>query len=227
MTPLTRPDPHYVRVSPLTPPVSPDPGQPGSPGSGSPPPGGSQQGRDPPPEPPPLEGLEALAVTIDTGDRGDREALEALAVTIDTVLRRLQVLLEDAELRVELPPQPGGGPGGALELHLPRAELEDAGGDPGAAPPAVLLKELRLRDARLLWQELPPTWAQVPVSPPVLGGLLPGPSELSLRLKRKRSGGLPGPAVELEGRVGSLHLLLPPPPAGDAAGAAGGAGAPG
>lgn len=36
------------------------------------------------------------------------------------VLRRLQVLLDEAELRVELPPQPGGGPGGALELHLPR-----------------------------------------------------------------------------------------------------------
>ncbi|NXH65410.1 ATG2A protein, partial [Rhabdornis inornatus] len=63
------------------------PRQPGSPGPGSPPPGGSQQGRDPPPEPPPLEGLEALALTI------------------DAVLRRLQVLLEDAELRVELPPQ--------------------------------------------------------------------------------------------------------------------------
>ncbi|NXV05224.1 ATG2A protein, partial [Cettia cetti] len=63
------------------------PRQPGASGPGSPPPGGSQQGREPPPEPPPLEGLEALALTI------------------DTVLRRLQVLLEDAELRVELPPQ--------------------------------------------------------------------------------------------------------------------------
>ncbi|NXQ63099.1 ATG2A protein, partial [Anthoscopus minutus] len=52
-----------------------------------PPPRGSRQDRDPPPEPPPLEGLEALALSI------------------DTVLRQLQVLLEDTELRVELPPQ--------------------------------------------------------------------------------------------------------------------------
>ncbi|NXE03403.1 ATG2A protein, partial [Chaetorhynchus papuensis] len=155
------------------------PRQPGAPGPGSPPPGGSQQGRDPPPEPPPLEGLEALALTI------------------DTVLRRLQVLLDEAELRVELPPQPGGGPGGALELHLPRAEFEDTGGAPGGGPPAVLLKALRLRDLRLLWQELPPAWAQVPVSPPVLGGLLPGPSELRLRLKQNEA--LPGPAVGTRG----------------------------
>ncbi|XP_074387198.1 autophagy-related protein 2 homolog A-like isoform X3 [Zonotrichia albicollis] len=123
------------------------PRPPGSPGPGSPPPGGAQQGRDPPPEPPPLEGLEALAVTI------------------DTVLRRLQVLLELTELRLELPPQPGGGPGGALELHLPRVEYEDSGGGTGGAP-AVLHKGLRLRDLRVLWQELPPAWAQVPVPPP-------------------------------------------------------------
>ncbi|NWV77115.1 ATG2B protein, partial [Dasyornis broadbenti] len=63
-------------------------------------------------------------------------------------------------------------------------------------------------DLRLLWQELPPAWAQVPVAPPVLGGLLPGPSELWLRLKQNEA--LPGPAVELEGKVGALHLLLPP-----------------
>ncbi|NWY22495.1 ATG2A protein, partial [Aphelocoma coerulescens] len=63
------------------------PRQPGTPGPGSPRPGELQQGRDTPPEPPPLEGLEALALTI------------------DTVLRRLQVLLDEAELRVELPPQ--------------------------------------------------------------------------------------------------------------------------
>ncbi|XP_066427321.1 autophagy-related protein 2 homolog A-like [Molothrus aeneus] len=165
------------------------PRPPGSPGPGSPPPGGSQQGRDPPQEPPPLEGLEALAVTI------------------DTVLRRLQVLLEDTELRLELPPRPGGGPGGALELHLPRVEYEDSGG--GGGPPAVLHKGLRLCDLRLLWQELPPAWAQVPVSPPVLAALLPGPSELSLRLKQNEN--VPGPGVELEGKVGALHLLLPPP----------------
>ncbi|NXS33732.1 ATG2A protein, partial [Pomatostomus ruficeps] len=156
------------------------PRRPGGSGSVSPPPGGSQEpqrGREPPPEP--LEGLEALALTI------------------DTVLRRLQVSLEDSELRVELPPQPGGGPGGALELHLPRAEFEDAGGGPGGGPPAVLLKALRLRELRLLWQELPPPWAQVPVSPPALWGLLPGPSELCLRLKQNEA--LPGPAVGTEG----------------------------
>ncbi|XP_054374269.1 autophagy-related protein 2 homolog A-like [Molothrus ater] len=158
-------------------------------GRGRPPRGGSQQGRDPPQEPPPLEGLEALAVTI------------------DTVLRRLQVLLEDTKLRLELPPRPGGGPGGALELHLPRVEYEDSGG--GGGPPAVLHKGLRLCDLRLLWQELPPAWAQVPVSPPVLAALLPGPSELSLRLKQNEN--VPGPGVELEGKVGALHLLLPPP----------------
>ncbi|NXY61824.1 ATG2A protein, partial [Callaeas wilsoni] len=167
------------------------PRQPGGAGPGSPTPGGSQQGRDPPSEPPPLEGLEALALTI------------------DTVLRRLQVLLEEAVLRVELPPQPGGGPGGTLELHLPRVEYEDSGGAPGSGPPAVLHKGLRLRDLRLLWQELPPAWAQVPVSPPALGGLLPGPSELWLHLKQNEA--LPGPAVEVEGKVGALHLLLPPP----------------
>ncbi|XP_030331315.1 autophagy-related protein 2 homolog A-like [Strigops habroptila] len=156
------------------------PRQRGGPGAAPP----SSRRRDPPPELPPLEGLEALALTI------------------DGVLRRLRVELEDTELRVELP-------GGVLELRLPRVEYEDEGG-PGPGPPPVLLKGLRFGDLRLLWHELPPPEApEAAPPPPVPVGLSPGPSRLSLRLKQNQA--LPGPAVEVQGEVGALHLLLPPP----------------
>ena len=46
------------------------PGQPGAAGSDPPADVTQETTEEPPPEPPPLEGLEALALTIDTGKEG-------------------------------------------------------------------------------------------------------------------------------------------------------------
>lgn len=177
-------EPCSLHVSGLRLALRPRPG--GAAGSDPPPDVTPETTMEPPPEPPPLEGLEALALTI------------------DTVLRQLRVTLEDTVLRLEQLPE-GGRAGAALEIRMERLQYEDEGGV-GAGPPPVLRKRLRIGTVRLYCQELPHC---APPGPLVQVGFSPGPSDVALRLKQNAA--LPGPKVDVEGTVGALHLLLPPP----------------
>ncbi|XP_025070707.1 autophagy-related protein 2 homolog A [Alligator sinensis] len=152
------------------------------------------------------------------------EGLEMFAQTIETVLRRIKVTFVDTIVRVEH--APGSAPAGvALELHIKRLEYcDEALREPGPAPPpdvhqlpAVVRKVLQLRGVRLCYEDLAPP---PPLAPPQAGAPASPPSTLlqigscsgytEVTVKVKQNEALPGPKLELDGKLGALHLLLAP-----------------
>ncbi|KYO28151.1 hypothetical protein Y1Q_0009079 [Alligator mississippiensis] len=152
------------------------------------------------------------------------EGLEMFAQTIETVLRRIKVTFVDTIVRVEH--APGSAPAGvALELHIKRLEYcDEALREPGPAPPpdvhqlpAVVRKVLQLRGVRLCYEDLAPP---PPLAPPQAGAPAAPPSALlqigscsgytEVTVKVKQNEALPGPKLELDGKLGALHLLLAP-----------------
>ncbi|XP_066575184.1 autophagy-related protein 2 homolog A [Amia ocellicauda] len=163
------------------------------------------------------------------------EGLEMFAQTIETVLRRIRVTFLDTIVRVEH--QPLTSDPIALEMHIKRLDYcDEAVRDSSQAPPvdihqppAVLHKILQLSAVQLLYeasgaaQAAPPTGSDSegdpvgdPITPgdgapthcPLLIGSCSGFIEMSLKIKQNDA--LPGPKVELDGKLGCLHLLLSP-----------------
>uniref|UniRef100_A0A8C7PAJ8 Autophagy related 2A n=1 Tax=Oncorhynchus mykiss TaxID=8022 RepID=A0A8C7PAJ8_ONCMY len=146
------------------------------------------------------------------------EGLEMFAQTIETVLRRIKVTLLDTIVRIEHQPL-NMETGIALEVHIKRLEYcDEAVRDPSQTvpvdihqPPAFLHKILQLSSVQLLYETTggpqeeddPPA-----VQQPLLIGSCSGFMETTVKIKQNDM--LPGPKLELDGKVGCLHLLLSP-----------------
>uniref|UniRef100_A0A8C8IH32 Autophagy related 2A n=1 Tax=Oncorhynchus tshawytscha TaxID=74940 RepID=A0A8C8IH32_ONCTS len=146
------------------------------------------------------------------------EGLEMFAQTIETVLRRIKVTLLDTIVRIEHQPLDME-TGIALEVHIKRLEYcDEAVRDPSQTvpvdihqPPAFLHKILQLSSVQLLYETTggpqeeddPPA-----VQQPLLIGSCSGFMETTVKIKQNDM--LPGPKLELDGKVGCLHLLLSP-----------------
>ncbi|CAL9707012.1 unnamed protein product [Knipowitschia caucasica] len=166
------------------------------------------------------------------------EGLEMFAQTIETVLRRIKVTFIDTIVRIEHQPLDLE-TGVALEVKIKRLEyFDEAVRDPACQttvpvdihqPPAVLHKILQLSAVQLFYdstgfiqdqtdQTNAATEAQKednyngdeesPVSQPLLIGSCSGFIETIVKIKQNDM--LPGPKLELEGKVGCVHLLLSP-----------------
>ncbi|XP_028824130.1 autophagy-related protein 2 homolog A-like [Denticeps clupeoides] len=158
------------------------------------------------------------------------EGLEMFAQTIETVLRRIKVTFLDTIVRMEhhaLDAESGV----ALEMHIKRLDYcDEAVRDSSQTvpvdvhqPPAFLRKILQLHAVRLFYeqsggpQELvaaeeeddegsrPPPHTP---SHPLLIGSCSGFMETTVKIKQNDM--LPGPKLEVEGKLGCLHLLLSP-----------------
>uniref|UniRef100_A0A8C7ZQB0 Autophagy related 2A n=1 Tax=Oryzias sinensis TaxID=183150 RepID=A0A8C7ZQB0_9TELE len=137
------------------------------------------------------------------------EGLEMFAETIETVLRRIKVTLLDTIIRIEHQPLDLK-TGVALEVHIKRLEyFDEAVRDPASQtavpvdihqPPAFLHKILQL-NAPLVAPPCPP-------SQPLPIGSCSGFIEMTVKLKQNDM--LPGPKLELDGKVGCVHMLLSP-----------------
>uniref|UniRef100_A0A4W5KU93 Autophagy related 2A n=1 Tax=Hucho hucho TaxID=62062 RepID=A0A4W5KU93_9TELE len=153
------------------------------------------------------------------------EGLEMFAQTIEMVLRRIKVTLLDTIVRLEHQPLDME-TGIALEVHIKRLEYcDEAVRDPSQTvtvdihqPPAFLHKILQLSSVQLLYETTggpqvtrteeeeeddPPAAQQ-----PLLIGSCSGFMETIVKIKQNDM--LPGPKLELDGKVGCLHLLLSP-----------------
>uniref|UniRef100_A0A8C8IND0 Autophagy related 2A n=1 Tax=Oncorhynchus tshawytscha TaxID=74940 RepID=A0A8C8IND0_ONCTS len=154
------------------------------------------------------------------------EGLEMFAQTIETVLRRIKVTLLDTIVRIEHQPLDME-TGIALEVHIKRYYCDEAVRDPSQTvpvdihqPPAFLHKILQLSSVQLLYETTggpqvtrteegveeeddPPA-----VQQPLLIGSCSGFMETTVKIKQNDM--LPGPKLELDGKVGCLHLLLSP-----------------
>uniref|UniRef100_A0A8C7VFS4 Autophagy related 2A n=1 Tax=Oncorhynchus mykiss TaxID=8022 RepID=A0A8C7VFS4_ONCMY len=150
------------------------------------------------------------------------EGLEMFAQTIETVLRRIKVTLLDTIVRIEHQPL-NMETGIALEVHIKRYYCDEAVRDPSQTvpvdihqPPAFLHKILQLSSVQLLYETTggpqvtrteeeddPPA-----VQQPLLIGSCSGFMETTVKIKQNDM--LPGPKLELDGKVGCLHLLLSP-----------------
>ncbi|XP_044278561.1 autophagy-related protein 2 homolog A isoform X2 [Varanus komodoensis] len=162
------------------------------------------------------------------------EGLEMFAQTIETVLRRIQVTFLDTVIRIEHQPH-GGQESMALEVHVKRLDYcDEAVKDPGQAlsvdihqPPPFVHKTLRMSGVLLHYEEFVDGGARAPspvpqadAEAPDAGAKQPLPSTLlqigscsgytEMRIKLKQNEAFPGPKLELDGKVGSLHLLLTP-----------------
>uniref|UniRef100_A0A8C9U906 Autophagy related 2A n=1 Tax=Scleropages formosus TaxID=113540 RepID=A0A8C9U906_SCLFO len=142
------------------------------------------------------------------------EGLEMFAQTIETVLRRIKVTFLDTIVRIEHQPL-GLKTGIALEVHIKRLDYcDEAVRDSSQTvpvdihqPPAILHKILQLSAVQLFYENT--VGAQVmPVQSPILIGSCSGSMETTVKIKQNDA--LPGPKLELDGKVGCLHLLLSP-----------------
>uniref|UniRef100_A0A4W6EYZ4 Autophagy related 2A n=1 Tax=Lates calcarifer TaxID=8187 RepID=A0A4W6EYZ4_LATCA len=140
------------------------------------------------------------------------EGLEMFAQTIETVLRRIKVTFLDTIIRIEHQPLDLE-TGVALEVHIKRLEyFDEAVRDPASQtavpvdihqPPAFLHKILQLSAVQLFY-DTPPC----PPSQPLLIGSCSGFIETTVKIKQNDM--LPGPKLELDGKVGCVHMLLSP-----------------
>uniref|UniRef100_A0A672GEC2 Autophagy related 2A n=1 Tax=Salarias fasciatus TaxID=181472 RepID=A0A672GEC2_SALFA len=136
------------------------------------------------------------------------EGLEMFAQTIETVLRRIKVTFIDTIVRIEHHPLDLE-TGVALEVHIKRLEyFDEAVRDPASQtavpvdihqPPAFLHKILQL-SAGPPEEEL--------ADSPLLIGSCSGFIETTVKIKQNDM--LPGPKLELDGKVGCVHMLLSP-----------------
>uniref|UniRef100_A0A667ZPJ6 Autophagy related 2A n=1 Tax=Myripristis murdjan TaxID=586833 RepID=A0A667ZPJ6_9TELE len=166
------------------------------------------------------------------------EGLEMFAQTIETVLRRIKVTFLDTIVRIEHQPLDLE-KGVALEVHIKRLEYcDEAVRDPASQtavpvdihqPPAFLHKILQLSSVQLFYdtsegeeeeeeeegeeeedeegdaEEKPPS---CPSPQPLLIGSCSGFIETTVKIKQNDM--LPGPNLELDGKVGCIHMLLSP-----------------
>uniref|UniRef100_A0A673AS39 Autophagy related 2A n=1 Tax=Sphaeramia orbicularis TaxID=375764 RepID=A0A673AS39_9TELE len=167
------------------------------------------------------------------------EGLEMFAQTIETVLRRIKVTFLDTIVRIEHQPLDLE-TGVALEVHIKRLEyFDEAVRDPASQtavpvdihqPPAFLHKILQLSSVQLFYDSTGDTKKLVPeeegdeddndedqkeakplvppVSQPLLIGSCSGFIETTVKIKQNDM--LPGPKLELDGKVGCVHMLLSP-----------------
>ncbi|KAJ8246974.1 hypothetical protein GJAV_G00257360 [Gymnothorax javanicus] len=157
------------------------------------------------------------------------EGLEMFAQTIETVLRRIKVTFLDIIVRIEHQPL-NADTGIALEVHIKRLDYcDEAVRDPSQTvpvdihqPPAFLHKILQLTAVQLLYESTgspqdgpdsesegsPHEEPPVPPPKPPLIGSCSGLMETTVKIKQNEA--LPGPKLELDGKVGCLHLLLCP-----------------
>uniref|UniRef100_A0AAX7UWQ0 Autophagy related 2A n=1 Tax=Astatotilapia calliptera TaxID=8154 RepID=A0AAX7UWQ0_ASTCA len=165
------------------------------------------------------------------------EGLEMFAQTIETVLRRIKVTFLDTIVRIEHQPLDLE-TGVALEVHIKRLEyFDEAVRDPASQtavpvdihqPPAFLHKILQLSAVQLFYdsngivQVMETTLPQIskeeeeekakpqvaPLSQPLLIGSSSGFIETTVKIKQNDM--LPGPKLELDGKVGCVHMLLSP-----------------
>ncbi|XP_026541578.1 autophagy-related protein 2 homolog A isoform X1 [Notechis scutatus] len=158
------------------------------------------------------------------------EGLEMFAQTIETVLRRVEVTFLDTVIRVEHTPRSREAPGVALEIHIQRLDYcDEVVRDPGQAlavdihqPPPFLQKILQLSGLLLYYEEFGEGSARgtKEAEPCDSGGEEAGSSPLlqigscsgytEMRIKLKQNEAFPGAKLELDGKIGSLHLLLAP-----------------
>uniref|UniRef100_A0A8D3C009 Autophagy related 2A n=1 Tax=Scophthalmus maximus TaxID=52904 RepID=A0A8D3C009_SCOMX len=146
------------------------------------------------------------------------EGLEMFAQTIETVLRRIKVTFIDTIVRIEHQPLDLE-TGVALEMHIKRLEyFDEAVRDPASQtavpvdihqPPAFLHKILQLSAVQLFYDTPKPLAAPpYPPSQPLLIGSCSGFIETTVKIKQNEM--LPGPKLELDGKVGCVHMLLAP-----------------
>uniref|UniRef100_A0A665XDY6 Autophagy related 2A n=1 Tax=Echeneis naucrates TaxID=173247 RepID=A0A665XDY6_ECHNA len=141
------------------------------------------------------------------------EGLEMFAQTIETVLRRIKVTFLDTIVRIEHEPLDLD-TGVALEVHIKRLEyFDEAVRDPASQtavpvdihqPPAFLHKILQLSAVQLFYD----TATTCLPSLPLLIGSCSGFIETIVKIKQNDM--LPGPKLELDGKVGCVHMLLSP-----------------
>ncbi|KAM6435330.1 autophagy-related protein 2 homolog A isoform 1-T1 [Liasis olivaceus] len=158
------------------------------------------------------------------------EGLEMFAQTIETVLRRIEVTFLDTVIRVEHTPRSGEAAGVALEIHIKRLDYcDEVVRDPGQAlpvdihqPPPFVQKFLQLSGVLLYYEEFGEGSARGPKeaelcdspreeagpSPLLQIGSCSGYTEMRIKLKQNEA--FPGAKLELDGKIGSLHLLLAP-----------------
>ncbi|KAJ8405135.1 hypothetical protein AAFF_G00321260 [Aldrovandia affinis] len=160
------------------------------------------------------------------------EGLEMFAQTIETVLRRIKVTFLDTIVRIEHQSLDLD-TGIALEVHIKRLDYcDEAVRDSSQTvpvdihqPPAVLHKILQLSSIQLRYETTggpqdgpgsesegspaaePPGTATAQQRPPLIGSCS-GFMETTVKIKQNDA--LPGPKLELDGKVGCLHLLLSP-----------------
>uniref|UniRef100_A0ABM5F3Q6 Autophagy-related protein 2 homolog A-like isoform X2 n=1 Tax=Pogona vitticeps TaxID=103695 RepID=A0ABM5F3Q6_9SAUR len=162
------------------------------------------------------------------------EGLEMFAQTIETVLRRIQVTFLDTVIRVEHEPN-GGQASMALEVHIKRLDYcDEAVKDPEQAlpvdihqPPPFVHKILQLSGVLFYYEDFSEGSGSAPSpvpkeeaepsacreeeassSPLLQIGSCSGYTEMRIKLKQNEA--FPGPKLELDGKAGSLHLLLAP-----------------
>uniref|UniRef100_H3BF07 Autophagy related 2A n=1 Tax=Latimeria chalumnae TaxID=7897 RepID=H3BF07_LATCH len=143
------------------------------------------------------------------------EGLEMFAQTIETVLRRIKVTFVDTIVRVEHTPD-GSATGVALELHVKRMEYcDEAVKDSNQAipvdihqPPAFVHKVLQLSGVTFFYEEFSDQCRTPPSSPVSQIGSCTGCMEMMVKLKQNEA--FPGPRLEVDGKMGSLHLFLTP-----------------
>ncbi|XP_042294778.1 autophagy-related protein 2 homolog A isoform X2 [Sceloporus undulatus] len=162
------------------------------------------------------------------------EGLEMFAQTIETVLRRIEVTFLDTVIRIEHVPT-GAQSSIALEVHIKRLDYcDEAVKESGQTlsvdihqPPPFVHKILQLSGVLFYYEEFAEAGARTPSpvpkeaseSPSSKGeeaapipllqiGSCSGYTEMRIRLKQNEA--FPGPKLELDGKMGSLHLLLTP-----------------
>ncbi|XP_018409817.1 PREDICTED: autophagy-related protein 2 homolog A [Nanorana parkeri] len=142
------------------------------------------------------------------------EGLEMFAQTIETVLRRIKVTFLDTIIRIENMPVDSD-TGTALEIHIKRLDYcDEAVRDSGPSfpvdvhqPPAFIQKILQLSGVSLHYED-GPTQPTPPSSPTLQIGSCSGCTELIIKLKQNDM--FPGPKLDIDGKLGSLHLFLNP-----------------
>uniref|UniRef100_A0A8D3C911 Autophagy related 2A n=1 Tax=Scophthalmus maximus TaxID=52904 RepID=A0A8D3C911_SCOMX len=143
------------------------------------------------------------------------EGLEMFAQTIETVLRRIKVTFIDTIVRIEHQPLDLE-TGVALEMHIKRQTAVPVDIH---QPPAFLHKILQLSAVQLFYdstgtvqedEKAPKPLAAPPYPPsqPLLIGSCSGFIETTVKIKQNEM--LPGPKLELDGKVGCVHMLLAP-----------------
>uniref|UniRef100_A0A673AS59 Autophagy related 2A n=1 Tax=Sphaeramia orbicularis TaxID=375764 RepID=A0A673AS59_9TELE len=155
------------------------------------------------------------------------EGLEMFAQTIETVLRRIKVTFLDTIVRIEHQPLDLE-TGVALEVHIKRQTAVPVDIH---QPPAFLHKILQLSSVQLFYDSTDSATAGEgeeeegdeddndedqkeakplvpPVSQPLLIGSCSGFIETTVKIKQNDM--LPGPKLELDGKVGCVHMLLSP-----------------